>query len=130
MEVTFSLVLKGAGWAGAIGVLVAYVLVSRRHLAPDSKRFQGANALGSLFIGANAALDGAWPSAVLNGTWIVIGLAAIAQALRTNRSSPPAGLGQAEAVENAADEPHASHSSCDADAGRPIFRPTGAEITA
>lgn len=71
-----------AGWIGAALLLLAYALVSNRRLAGDSVRFQLLNLAGGLLLAVNSGYHGALPSVVVNGVWIVIGLAALLRARR------------------------------------------------
>ncbi|HTW34010.1 MAG TPA: hypothetical protein VMD53_05270 [Rhizomicrobium sp.] len=66
-----------AGWAGAVLVLVAYVLLSMRRIDGHSTTYHVMNLLGAVGIAANSGWNGAIPSAVLNVIWIGIAIYAL-----------------------------------------------------
>ena len=66
-----------AGWSGALSLLLAYILVSWRVVAGDSFAYQGLNLLGGALLAVNSYAHGAFPSVVVNGFWIVVGVAAL-----------------------------------------------------
>lgn len=76
--------LAAIGWAGAAFLLVAYCLVSAERIRAGGVAFQVLNLLGAAALTANSAYHRAWPSAVLNVIWIVIGTAAITAHARTH----------------------------------------------
>ncbi|WP_239069509.1 MULTISPECIES: hypothetical protein [unclassified Streptomyces] len=69
--------LAAIGWAGAAFLLAAYALVSAERIRAGGVAFQLLNLFGAAALTANSAYHRAWPSAVLNLIWIVIGTAAI-----------------------------------------------------
>ncbi|MBS0374111.1 MAG: hypothetical protein JSR73_05995 [Proteobacteria bacterium] len=71
------------GWVGALGILLAYGLLTTRRIAAGSRAYQWLNALGSIGLIANGAWNGAYPSVFLNGVWLVITFYAVAEARRT-----------------------------------------------
>lgn len=78
----------GMGWVGGVVAAVAYVLVSRGRMAPDSARFHGLN-VGAAAMLAVAAFDrAALPSACMNVLWILFGLSSLAAAARAGRRLP------------------------------------------
>jgi hypothetical protein len=79
-------VLAAVGWAGAGLLLAAYALASAGRVRSEGRAFQLLNLFGSGALTVNSGYHQAWPSALLNAAWIVIGLAAL-----TRR---PAGLGR------------------------------------
>ena len=76
------LLLDAAGWAGAAALLLAYGLVSSGQLHGRSIGFQLLNLFGAVGLLVNGVWHGAWPSAVLNGIWLLMGVAALGR-LRT-----------------------------------------------
>jgi hypothetical protein len=60
------------GWIGTGLLLGAYALLTTRRL-PAGRTFQLMNLVGGVFLLANTAYYGAWPSAGLNLVWVVIG---------------------------------------------------------
>lgn len=71
------IVVEIVGWAGAVLVLGAYVLVSMGSLSGLSPSFQWMNALGATFFVLNTWWHGAIPSMVVNIIWSGIGFAAL-----------------------------------------------------
>ena len=65
------------GWAGAVLILAAYVLLSLGKLDARSRAYQWMNVVGALAFIVNSGWNGAWPSAVLNVIWTGIGLFAL-----------------------------------------------------
>ncbi len=60
------------GWIGTGLLLGAYALLTTRRLTAG-RTFQLMNLVGGVFLLANTAYYGAWPSAGLNLVWVVIG---------------------------------------------------------
>lgn len=80
------MIAAALGWLGTIGTLVAYLMLTRGHLAASSLSYAMLNALGGLFGGAASAAYGAWPSATSNFVWAALGLhSAIAAVCRHRR---------------------------------------------
>lgn len=77
------------GWVGAIGILIAYGLLTVGRWESVSLRYQGANALfaGALVVWAISI--SAWQSALLNIVWAAVGLVGVVRILR-RRTDPPA----------------------------------------
>ena len=61
------------GWAGAVLILLAYLLLSAGRLTGQSLTYQGMNVLGAAGFVINGWWHGALPSAVLNVLWLLIG---------------------------------------------------------
>ena len=68
-------------WVGAAAVLSAYAAQSAGRVS-RWRAYQLANALGSAGLGAAAAHHHSWPSAVLNGLWMLIAFAALGRGSR------------------------------------------------
>lgn len=62
------------GWIGAAEFLLAYALVSKGRISGDSLRYQALNLSASALLLINCAHTGAWPSAIANVFFIIIGL--------------------------------------------------------
>jgi hypothetical protein len=99
----------GMGWVGGVVAAVAYVLVSRGRMAPDSARFHGLNVAAAAMLAVAAFDRTALPSACMNVLWILFGLGSLAAAARAGRRLPapldPAGAAaddRARCVETAA----------------------------
>lgn len=82
------LLVDAAGWAGALGLLTAYALVSTGRVTGDGLVFQLLNLAGAVGLAVNGIYHGAWPSAGLNAVWLVIGLTAL---VRHSRARPATG---------------------------------------
>ncbi|GAA3204275.1 hypothetical protein ACFO1B_42465 [Dactylosporangium siamense] len=78
------------GWAGAAVLLAAYALVSSKRITGDGGVFQVLNIVGGAALALNSAVNGAWPSAVLNVIWVAIGAVAMFRLARkrTRQSRP------------------------------------------
>ena len=88
MSVT-EIVVNVVGWLG-MGLLIgAYALVTAGRLQGTSLAFQLMNLLGGGLLMVNSAWYGAWPSAVLNLVWVVIGTVGL---LRGSRRASPVRL--------------------------------------
>lgn len=79
------LFVESVGWAGAVLVLGAYILVSMGRLTGASPAFQWMNALGAAFFVLNTWWHGAIPSMVLNIIWSGIGFFALWRLWRLRR---------------------------------------------
>ena len=65
-----------AGWAGALLILLAYLLLSAGRLTGQSLSYQLMNVVGAAGFIINGWWHGALPSAVLNVLWLMIGAVA------------------------------------------------------
>lgn len=68
------LLIEGVGWAGAVLILLAYVLLSLGRIEGRSALYQWMNVVGAAGFIVNGLANGAMPSAVLNIIWLGIGL--------------------------------------------------------
>ena len=75
------------GWAGALLILVAYLLLTAGRLHGGSRVYQGMNVAGAAGFVVNSGWHGAVPSAILNIVWMGIGVTAL---WRIGRSSTSA----------------------------------------
>ena len=82
-----SFLVEVAGWAGALLILSAYLLVTLGKLTGQSLAFQWMNLLG----GAGFVINGWWhhaiPSAALNVVWMLIAAVALWQLWKRRGSS-------------------------------------------
>ena len=69
-----------AGWAGAVGLLAAYALLSTGRLTERGRLFQVLNLLGAAGLLMNGVYHGAWPSVGVNAVWLLIGALALLRA--------------------------------------------------
>lgn len=72
--------IAGIGWAGAVSVLLAYLLLIRRRVSAFGLRYLSLNFLGSACLAVSTSAAGAWPSAAVNVIWLVIGIAPLIRA--------------------------------------------------
>ena len=84
------LAVEIAGWAGAVLILVAYLLLSAGKLTGQSLVYQGMNVVGAAGFVVNGWWHGALPSASLNVLWLLIGAIASWRILKKRRSSTSA----------------------------------------
>lgn len=82
VSITFLPYASTLGWAGAIGTVLAYALVSMRVLSATSRTFQAVNALGAALLTVSALAHDSWPSAASNMTWVLIAVVALARSRR------------------------------------------------
>ena len=76
------MIVEIIGWAAALLILVAYVLLSLGRIEARSVVYQGMNIVGAAGFIVNSGYNGAIPSAVLNIVWMGIGLFALTRILR------------------------------------------------
>jgi hypothetical protein len=81
------LMVEVAGWAGALLILLAYLLLSAEKLTGQSLVYQGMNIVGAAGFTINGWWHGALPSASLNVLWLLIGAFASWRIIRKRRSS-------------------------------------------
>ena len=78
------------GWAGAVLILLAYLLLSAGKLTGQSLVYQGMNIVGAAGFVVNGWWHGAVPSAALNVLWLLIGAIASWRILKKKGSSTSA----------------------------------------
>jgi len=74
------------GWAAAVLILAAYVLLSLGKLEARGYIYQWMNVVGAAGFVINSGYNGAIPSAVLNVVWAGIGLFTISIVWRARRT--------------------------------------------
>jgi hypothetical protein len=79
-----------AGWAGALLILFAYLLLSIGKLTGQSLTYQVMNIVGAAGFVINGWWHGALPSAALNVLWLLIGAIASWRILKRRGSSTSA----------------------------------------
>ena len=84
LELTIEIV----GWAGAMLILLAYLLLSAGKFTGQSLAYQGMNVVGAAGFIANGWWHGALPSATLNVLWLMIGLFASVRILKARKVRP------------------------------------------
>lgn len=76
------LLMNIIGWIGAIALLIPYLLVSTGKLSGQSIKYQVLNIIGSSALFVNTVYHHAIPTAFVNIVWAIIGVFALAAALR------------------------------------------------
>ena len=84
------LAVEVVGWAGAVLILLAYLLLSTGRLTGQSLTYQAMNVLGAAGFVVNGWWHRALPSAVLNILWLAIGVFASWRILKRRGSSTSA----------------------------------------
>jgi len=79
------LVVEVVGWAGAILILLAYLMLSAGKLTGQSLTYQGMNVVGAAGFVVNGWWHGALPSATLNVLWLMIGLFAAIRIIKRQK---------------------------------------------
>ncbi|WP_188778521.1 CBU_0592 family membrane protein [Marmoricola endophyticus] len=74
------------GWAGALGTVVAYALVSQKVLSATSRTFQATNAAAAAMLTVSALAHDSLPSAAANVVWVLIALVALVRSRATDPS--------------------------------------------
>ena len=75
------------GWAGAVLILLAYLLLSAGRLSGQSLTYQAMNVVGASGFVVNGWWHGALPSATLNVLWLMIGLFASIRIIKRRKKS-------------------------------------------
>lgn len=78
------LAIEIIGWAAAITMLAAYLLLTAGRLASSSASYQWLNVLSAAGFILNSGWNGAYPSAFLNLVWMAIGLYGLIRSSRAD----------------------------------------------
>jgi hypothetical protein len=81
------LAVEAVGWAGAILILLGYLLITAGKLTGKSLLYQAMNVLGAAGFAINGWWHRALPSTALNVVWLLIGVVASWRILKTRGSS-------------------------------------------
>ena len=84
------LAVEVAGWAGAVLILLAYLLLSMGRVTGQSLLYQGMNIVGAAGFVINGCWHRALPSAALNVLWLLIGAIASWRIIKRQGSSTSA----------------------------------------
>ncbi len=71
------ILIEAVGWAGAVMILAAYILLSLDRLPARSVTYQLLNIVGAAGFTVNGIANHALPSATLNVIWMAIGVLAL-----------------------------------------------------
>ncbi|MFF5212640.1 hypothetical protein [Streptosporangium sp. NPDC000396] len=77
------------GWIGAALMLYGYAMVSVSRMAGDGMPYQTINLVGAIALMINTAYYSAWPSAILNVVWGVVGAAALTRMVMARFKKEP-----------------------------------------
>lgn len=80
------LAVEAVGWAGAVIILVAYLLLSTGKLPARSIAYQVMNLVGAIGFVINSGWNGAIPSATLNVIWAGIALFALVRIMQARQA--------------------------------------------
>lgn len=78
--VIFTILITAVGWAGAVSVLAAYLLLLRRRTTAESHLYLSLNFAGSACLAVSTSIAHAWASAAVNLIWLVICVAPLVRA--------------------------------------------------
>ena len=84
------LAVEIVGWAGALLILLGYLLITAGKLTGSSLLYQAMNIVGAAGFAINGWWHRALPSAALNIVWLLIGVIASWRILRKRGSSTSA----------------------------------------
>jgi hypothetical protein len=76
------------GWFGVTLLLIAFCLTTLKRIKPNGVFCQTMNTFGAGLAASYALILKMWPFAVLEGTWSVFALFALAKAIRKKHSPP------------------------------------------
>ncbi len=65
------------GWAGAVLVILAYVLVTSDRLEGESRLYQVLNLFGAIGVGMSVFEQKAWPALAIQVVWGVVAIMAL-----------------------------------------------------
>ena len=84
----YKILFEVIGWAGSLGVVVAYGLNSYQKIKSDSYTFLLLNLIGGLFLIVYTAFKMAYASTFLNVVWVFIAIPALIKlAQKKNKTS-------------------------------------------
>ncbi|MEK9605443.1 MAG: hypothetical protein VW352_04110 [Gammaproteobacteria bacterium] len=82
-------IMLGLGFAGGLIYLAAYFSLTRGWISGTSYLFHGTSVISCIMIAASSAYSEAWPSAVMNVVFIVIGAVFMAKKAIADASACP-----------------------------------------
>ncbi|WP_332818734.1 CBU_0592 family membrane protein [Sphingopyxis sp.] len=82
-----TIVIEVIGWAAAVIILAAYILLSLGKLEGRSYLYQWMNVIGAGGFIINSGYNGALPSAVLNVIWAAMGIFTLWSVWRARRAA-------------------------------------------
>ena len=97
-------VMLGLGFAGGLIYLAAYFSLTRGWVSGTSYLFHGTSVFSCIMIAASSAYSQAWPSAVMNVIFIIVGAVFMAKKAIDDRRSYPATVVDAAELSYQSDE--------------------------
>ena len=73
----YEIFVETIGWIASILIVGAFALNSFGKISATSKWYQLANLIGGIFFIVNTVYHKAYPSAVVNVVWVIIGVSAL-----------------------------------------------------
>ena len=73
------IIIDAIGWVGSITLTVAYLMISKKKIDPQSRLYQGMNIIASTCLIINTGYYGAYPATALNVVWVIVGLYFLSQ---------------------------------------------------
>lgn len=83
----YKILFEIIGWAGSLGVVVAYGLNSYQKIKSDSYAFLLLNLIGGLFLIAYTAFKMAYASTFLNIVWVIIAVPALIKLIQKKKKA-------------------------------------------
>ena len=96
--------IEASGWAGAVLILIAYVLLSAGKMDGRSPLYQWMNVVGAAGFIINSGYNGAIPSTTINVIWIGIGFFTLWQGRRLSERPGAPYLSEEAAAADAGSE--------------------------
>ena len=84
-----TLIVEGVGWIGSALCLCAYLLTSLGKLSGESVLYQWMNFIGGAALAVNVIWHGAYPAALLEVCWALIGFVALVRLAYTSARDRP-----------------------------------------
>ena len=97
--------MLGLGFAGGFIYLAAYFSLTRGWVSGTGYLFHGTSVFSCIMIAASSAYSQAWPSAVMNVIFIIVGAVFMAKKAIDDRRSYPATVVDAAELSYQSDEP-------------------------
>ena len=85
--IDLTLLVEGIGWIGSALCLVAYLLTSVGRVSGESAAYHWMNLVGGATLAVNVIWHGAYPAALLEICWALIGLASLVRIARRHASA-------------------------------------------
>lgn len=90
------MIVQIIGWAGAVLVILAYVLVTSDKIEGESKLYQVLNLFGAVGVGVSVFQQKAWPALAIQVVWGVVALMALLNSVGSKKGPESALNGKGE----------------------------------